>query len=246
MVRLSTREVYISLQNKPPKAILTVKRNRVVVVLSATFLVSLFVVSTGFRVYSAVSSDDWSMFRHNSAHTGVTTSAGPTQPVKLWSYLEGHFDGSFIGSSAAVVNGVVYVGSNEQSYETAGGNIYAFDAETGAKIWNYSTNGAVYSSPAVSGNMLYIGADDSVYAFNASTGAKIWNYTTGGFMNSSPNVVNGVVYIGSGNNNVYALDASTGLKLWNYTSAGPSQSVIERGFNSGAFASSPAIANGAV
>jgi outer membrane protein assembly factor BamB len=206
----------------------------------------LSITVTSFPANSAIYEDEWPMFRHDSAHTGVTTSTGPTHPLKLWSYVEGHFDGSFIGSSAAVVNGVVYVGSNEQSYETSGGNIYAFDARTGTKIWNYSTIGGVYSSPAVSGNMLFIGVDDSVYCFNASTGAKIWNFTTGGFINSSPNVVNGVIYIGSGDSNIYALNASTGVKLWKYTSLGPSQSVIERGFDSGAFASSPAVTNGIV
>lgn len=248
VARLSISDRLISRAKTPitSKAIFTRKRDWAVAILSVTFLVAFCAASTGFRVYSAPSSDDWSMFRYDSAHTGVTTSAGPTQPVKLWSYAEGHFDGSFIGSSAAVVNGVVYVWSNEQNYETGGGNIYALDASSGAKIWNYSTNGAVYSSPAVSGNVVFIGADANVYAFNASTGAKLWNCTTDGFMNSSPNVVNGVVYIGSGNNNFYAINASTGAKMWKYTSAGPSTAVVERGFNSGAFASSPAVVNGVV
>jgi outer membrane protein assembly factor BamB len=187
------------------------------------------------------------MFRYDSAHTGVTTSAGPTQPVKLWSYAEGHFDGSFIGSSAAVVNGIVYVGSNEQSYETNGGNIYAFNASTGAKIWNYSTSRGVYSSPTISGSVLFVGVEDTVCAFNASTGLKIWNYSTGGMIISSPNVVNGVVHIGSDDGNIYALNASTGTKIWNYTSAGQSnKAAVESGFGSGAFESSPAVANGIV
>jgi outer membrane protein assembly factor BamB len=146
---------------------------------------------------------NWPIFRYNSAHTGVTTSTGPTQPDKLWSLAEGHFDGSFIGSSAVVVNGTVYVGSNYNQAEQQGGNIYALNADTGAKIWNYSTNSAVYSSPAVSGNVLFIGADDNVCAFNASTGTKIWRCPTGGQINSSPNVVNGIVYIGSQDNNLY-------------------------------------------
>jgi outer membrane protein assembly factor BamB len=220
-----------------------------VVKIAFLLLVLMLSSSTTFASLPANSASfgaDWAMFRYDSAHTGVTTVTGPKQAIMLWNYVEGHFDGSFIGSSAAVVNDVVYVGSNEQSYETSGGNIYAFDAKTGIKIWNYSTSGAVYSSPAVSGNVVFIAADANVYAFNTSTGAKIWNYTTGVLMNSSPNVVNGVVYIGSGNSNVYALNASTGAKLWNYTSPGPSQSVIERGFNSGAFESSPAVANGIV
>ena len=152
---------------------------------------------------------------------------------------EGHFDGSFIGSSAAVVNGVVYVGSNwnNSAYplynDGNSGSIYAFNAYTGAKIWNYSTDIAVYSSPAVSGDVLFVGVGDDVCAFNASTGTRLWSYPTGGGINSSPNIANDTVYVGSTDNNVYALQALTGDKLWNYTTEG-------------AVESSPAVVNSVV
>ena len=83
-------------------------------------------------------------------------------------------------SSPAVVNGVVYVGSDDN-------NVYALNATTGAKLWNYTTGGAVDSSPAVANGIVYVGSDDhNVYALNATTGAKLWNYTTGGVRVSPP------------------------------------------------------------
>jgi outer membrane protein assembly factor BamB len=210
-------------------------------------VLALSITMAPFPVNSASYGDDWPMFRYDSAHTGVTASAGPARPVKLWSYVEGHFDGSQIGSSAAVVNGVVYVGSNYNQVEQRGGNIYALDAYTGAKIWNYSTSRGVCSSPTLSGGVLFVGVEDNVCAFNASTGLKIWNYSTGGLILSSPNIVNGMVYIGSQDGNVYALNASKGAKIWNYTSAGQSnKAAVESGFGSGAFESSPAVVNGMV
>jgi outer membrane protein assembly factor BamB len=215
-----------------PEIPLTTKLRRHSMPVAAVLTVAL-IFSLLLNGAVAASNDDWSMFRYDSAHTGTTTSAGPVQPDLLWSYIEGHFDGSFIGSSAAVVNGIVYVGSNHDPVEQRGGNVYAFNAYTGDKIWNYSTNSAIHSSPAVSESILYIGADNSVYALNASTGSKLWSYPTGNGINSSPNVVNGVVYIGSNDNNVYALDSSTGDKLWNYTT-------------DGGVASSPAVENGVV
>ena len=49
----------------------------------------------------------------------------------------------------------------------------------GAKLWNYTTGGVVFSSPAVVGGVVYIGStDNNVYALNATDGAKLWNYTT--------------------------------------------------------------------
>jgi outer membrane protein assembly factor BamB len=113
----------------------------------------------------------------------------------LWNYTAG---GTVTYSSPAIVNGVVYFGSD-------GGNVYALNASNGAPLWNYTTGGSVESSPAVANGVVYIGSDDNnLYALSASTGAPLWNYTTGGSVESSPAVANGVVYVGSDDGNVYA------------------------------------------
>jgi outer membrane protein assembly factor BamB len=104
---------------------------------------------------------------------------------------------------------------------------------TNQTLWNQTTSGAVKSSPAVAGGMVYVGSlDHQVYALDISTGAKLWNYTTGGGW-SSPAVAGGMVYVGSLDGKVYALNISTGAKLWNYTTG-------DRVF------SSPAVAGGIV
>jgi len=118
-------------------------------------------------------------------------------------------------SSPAVVNGVVYVGSNDH-------NVYALNASTGAKLWSFATGNIVRSSPAVANGVVYVGSgDDNVYALNATTGAKVWAFATGDAVNSSPAVANGVVYIGSDDGNLYALNASTGAKLWSIATGNP-------------------------
>jgi hypothetical protein len=72
-------------------------------------------------------------------------------------------------------------------------------------MWNYTTGGAVWSSPAVASGVVYVGSEDcNVYALNATTGTPLWKYTTGGPVESSPIVVNGVIYIGSNDGNIYA------------------------------------------
>ncbi len=53
-----------------------------------------------------------------------------------WSYTTG--DG--VGSSPAVANGVVYVGSDDN-------NLYALNAKTGKKLWSYTTRGFVETPP---------------------------------------------------------------------------------------------------
>ena len=85
-------------------------------------------------------------------------------------------------------------------------NIYALNASDGAKLWNYTTGGTVYSAPAIVDGVVYVGsADTSIYALNVTSGTKLWSYTTNGYVESSPAVVNGVVYVGSLDGNIYAL-----------------------------------------
>jgi hypothetical protein len=116
-----------------------------------------------------------------------------------------------VTSSSAVVDGKVYVGSNDH-------NVYCLDASTGTRIWNYTTDSPVSPSPAVSDGKVYVGSwDHKVYCLDASTGAQVWNYTTDDYVVSSSAVVDGKVYVGSNDHNVYCLDASTGTQIWNYT-----------------------------
>jgi outer membrane protein assembly factor BamB len=120
-------------------------------------------------------------------------------------------------------------------------NVYALDASTGLKIWNYTLGGPVDSSPAVVNGTVYVGSNwgafDNVYALNALTGNKIWGFKTFNGeekgVTSSPAVADGRVFIGSQGGGLYALNASTGEQLWNKESF----FIVY---------SSPAVANGVV
>src|SRR4030042_1094029 len=105
---------------------------------------------------------------------------------------------------------------------------------TNQTLWSYTTGASVYSSPAVTNGVVYVGSmDDNVYALDAATGALIWNYTTGGDVFSNPAVADGKVYVGSKDDKVYCMNAADGALLWNYTTGGD---VL----------TSPAVANGRV
>jgi eukaryotic-like serine/threonine-protein kinase len=121
-------------------------------------------------------------------------------------------------SSPTVVGGSVYFG--------AGDAVFALDAATGAKKWQFTTKDIVHSSPAVVDGVLYIGSyDRNLYALDAATGTLKWNFATVADpenhnlegIQSSPTVVGGVVYFGCRDRNLYALDAATGKEKWKYT-----------------------------
>jgi outer membrane protein assembly factor BamB len=173
---------------------------------------------------------NWAQFQYSNLHKGVNPFENVLSPTTVgsidldWSYATG---ASIRLSAAAVVNGVVYVGSLDN-------NLYALNASTGALLWKYTTGSWVASSPTVANGVVYVGSlDHNLYALNASTGALLWKYTAGNYVVSSPAVANGVVYVGSDDDNLYALNASTGALLWKYTTTG----LVE---------SSPAVANGVV
>ena len=77
------------------------------------------------------------------------------------------------------------------------------NAATGAKIWSYTTNFFVGSSPTVCNGIVYIGSDDhNFYPLDANTGKLVWSFTTGDGVRSSPTVVNDIVYVGSHDNSL--------------------------------------------
>ncbi len=48
--------------------------------------------------------------------------------------------------------------------------MYALDATTGDVRWSYRTGNEIFSSPVVSGNIVYIGSEDGkLYALNTGS-----------------------------------------------------------------------------
>ena len=110
-------------------------------------------------------------------------------------------------TSPLVAGGRVYVGDWN-------GYVYAFDARTGRKIWQYRTDGAVKGGVALSGHRLYVGSyDHNLYALDAGTGRLVWRASSQdrlgsrGTFYSTPAVAYGRVYIGSTDGKVYSFGA---------------------------------------
>jgi outer membrane protein assembly factor BamB len=177
--------------------------------------------SGSFETQSTI--DWWPMFHHDLPHSGYSTATAPTTNHTAWTYATC----SYVFSSPAAVDGMVYVGSE-------GNNVYCLDTSSGALVWNYTTCGYVFSSPAVLNGLVYVGSmDGNVYALDATTGAPVWNFTTASGVKSSPAVADGKVYVGSDDGSVYCLNASSGVLVWAYATGG-------------AVSSSPAVVDGVV
>lgn len=87
--------------------------------------------------------------------------------------------------------------------------------------WRFRTAGRIYSSPAVTGGVAYVGSTDGyLYAVQAATGQETWKFKTDGRVTSSPAVSGGVVYFGSYDGFFYAVDAATGTIKWKFATGG--------------------------
>ena len=174
---------------------------------------------------------DTTMFRNDAAHSGIYEARGvPNFKGVQWSF---HTQGE-VNSSPAIVNGVIYVGSND-------GNLYAVDQQTGTQKWKFTTGARVTSSPAVVEGLVYFGSfDGNFYCVDAVTGKLRWRFRNAGERRytgthlhgsvpegetmpdpfdvylSSPAVWGGAVYFGSGDGNIYALDAGSGSVKWKF------------------------------
>jgi outer membrane protein assembly factor BamB len=137
--------------------------------------------------------------------------SGPPQlgqePSLLWSFTTG----GWVVTAPAVVNGVVYAGSDDHS-------LYALDAVTGGLLWSHATGDVIRSTPTVVDGKVFFGSNDNhLYALDAASGAELWKHDTGEWVQYSPAVSKGRVYFAApseGDQKLHAADAATGEVIW--------------------------------
>ena len=196
------------------------KRNNIFKAVMAIAVVVAFIMPTAFanfeettikgsnnivETFDTTAGDyDWPMFMHDPQHTGYSPGTAPNTNDVLWKYNTG----GDVDSSPAVVDGKVYIGSDDNK-------LHCLNAPDGSLLWEYSCGNDVESSPAVVDGRVFFGCNDwKVYCLNASDGSLIWSYTTGDQVKSSPTVVDGKVFIGSRDDKAYCLNASDGSLIW--------------------------------
>jgi len=156
---------------------------------------------------------NWSQFRGNPRLTGVAPTAPPASLSLRWTYEAGES----IESSAAIVDGTVYVGSSK-------GELLAIDLDTGKLRWKYATGDGGFigeSSPAVGIDAVYVGDLAGVVHAVSREGRKLWTFRTDGEVRSSPVLVDDLLLIGSYDTYLYALESRTGKLRWKLQTDGP-------------------------
>jgi len=175
------------------------------------FLISILVTcSLGSQVQFPP--DTWAQFRGTPQSMGVSVSGVPRDLRVVWTYEAGES----IESSAAISNGVVYVGSQS-------GELAALNLSNGSVRWKYKATGPIgESSPCVANGVVYIGdLNGTVHAVRASDGRAVWTFKTNGEVKSSPVVVGDRLLIGSYDEHLYCIGAGNGSLIWKFRTQGP-------------------------
>ncbi|MEQ2009531.1 MAG: PQQ-binding-like beta-propeller repeat protein, partial [Limisphaerales bacterium] len=126
-----------------------------------------------------VSSADWPQFRGGPELRGVAAGKLADKLDLLWSFKTG----GPVKSSAAIVGGNVFVGSDD-------GFLYSLSLATGKTNWAFKTGGNVESSPLVHEGRVFFGSDEAMfYALDAKSGKQVWKFPIGDKMPGAPNLV---------------------------------------------------------
>ncbi|MGA9770506.1 MAG: PQQ-binding-like beta-propeller repeat protein [Blastocatellia bacterium] len=121
----------------------------------------------------------------------------------LWDTVvtDGNSAGGGIISSAAVYNGMVFMGATVQA---ATGKLVALDARTGSKVWEVPQANPVIGATAVSGGAVFIGVlDGTVRAYDAQSGNLLWRATRSTFY-GGVSITQDRIFVGSANGSVYS------------------------------------------
>jgi outer membrane protein assembly factor BamB len=87
--------------------------------------------------------------------------------------------------------------------------------------WKFPTGGQVISSPAVTGETVFVGSTDgNLYAIDRESGSEKWKFDAKSRVVSSPALANGIVYFTAYDGNLYAVDSSSGQLKWKFQTGG--------------------------
>jgi eukaryotic-like serine/threonine-protein kinase len=137
-------------------------------------------------------------------------------------------NGSGFFTSIVISDGAIYLTDDS-------GMLYSVNPANGNSNWTYPAGASQVSTPVTADGMVYVTDDRGILnAISTAGGKRVWTHPTISSGEIGPAVSKGTLYVSTGLA-LQALDAKTGDAVWSYTPP-----------NSGALASTPAVANGLV
>ncbi len=169
---------------------------------------------------AAAANDSWTQPGGNSTksmdHPALGQALGQAWRVSI----QGTSLRARLAASPVIAGGRLYVVDTSST-------VHAFDAKTGARVWqiDFGTSGegknAVWGGGvSVEGEVLYVtnGLGD-VAALKTSDGSVIWKKRPSGPLRGAPSFGNGNVFVMTADNQIFVLNAADGTPQWNEAGA---------------------------
>lgn len=177
--------------------------------------------------------EPWVRFGHDNRNSGFAPdTAGPASGNVRWQFDTGS-DTTLC--SPVVSDGTVYSGSTGEP-----GDLFALDARTGEKVWQFAGNDAFWTTPTITEEKLFAGTFGRwFYAVDRKSGNELWSVDIGHRIKDSSAVVvdDDLVIFGTlgeaplaitpenddrkfEEGAIIALDVETGTERWRYDMPG--------------------------
>jgi len=140
---------------------------------------------------------------------GTVYALDATTGATLWTRALAD-SGSYAGPVIRADSSLIVCDSN--------GIVHALSAATGAEMWSFSTNGAIYATPALfaDGSLCVTTMAGGVYRIS-STGSQTWMTSIGAAITSSPAITGeGLVVFAAYDGKLHALSGTTGAEQWSF------------------------------
>lgn len=159
---------------------------------------------------------DWPQLQNNPQRTGYSPEVLGSNIRIVWRHAF-QPERVYPQVQAIIYQGLVFVG-------TQSGNLYAFNATSGAQQWVFQAGGPIVASVAAANGRVFFGAmDGAVYALNVANGTQLWKAQLSwriGF-STAPVYADGKIMLGGRNGIFYGLDPLSGSVIWQYDAGAP-------------------------
>ena len=128
---------------------------------------------------------------------------------KAWSVgLGGDSERLRLALKPAVVDGVVYAASHD-------GEVAAFSADKGKRVWAAKTKLSLSAGPEVGGGLVVLGSSDGdIIALDAANGSQKWRKSIASEILAQPLVVGDIVVVRTVDGHIEGLAAADGVTKW--------------------------------
>ena len=151
---------------------------------------------------------DWQFYGGTIERTNNSSYELKPPLTFAWQY---DASAGFSPYSAAVVDNIIFVGNLQ-------GEVHAVDVRTGKEFGAYDFGSAVYGTPVIDGELMYVvlgNEDESLVAYNLISGKILWKAKLGD-IETSPLLHENHLFITTLDGKIVSIEKEHGNRAWEY------------------------------